>query len=166
MSREQLVEVLSASLQKLLATQSARAAGAPADPRRLAELLAEGLADTLAQATAADALVGSPAAATPAAEERIVRLLRAEPDRRYTLDDITEGTGLPPSTTAACVSALVQDGSVVRDGYFIRIPGPDDELPPRDWDPNEDERGGPDRRTGGPSRRTLTDRRLDDRRHA
>jgi hypothetical protein len=160
-----LFEVLASHLSELLAAADARAAGAPPDAGRLAACLADHLAHRLQQTAAVDVLTGgAPTGQSP--EARIMRALRAEPHRSFTLDDLATVTGMPRETTAASVSTLVQEGSVVRDGYFVRMPGDEDELPPRSWDPDADERGGPDRRNGSPDRRNLGDRRLQDRRQA
>ena len=166
-TRQQLIELLLPSLRELLSTPQARAVGAPADPARLAELLTHGLAERLERTAAAHARTESrPDMLAPEPEARIRQLLESAPDQRFTLDEVATYAGLPRETASACVSSLVQAGSVVRDGYFIRLPGPEDELPPRDWDADPDQRGGPDRRTETPDRRGLGDRRLFDRRQS
>jgi hypothetical protein len=85
------------------------------------------------------------------------QLFESAPERRFTLDEVATFTGLARDMASACISALVQAGSIVRDGYFLRLPGPDDELPPGQGDGN----GGPDRRIGTSDRR---DRHFPDRR--
>jgi hypothetical protein len=140
------------------------------DPTALARHLASELvAAGLVQGDAA-----SPSA-TPtsgdAAQARVLQAIAKHPSGRYTglaPDALGYLTGLSGPPLARAVSALIQSGDLVRDGWLVRIPEAGDLLPQsmsqvRAAHPEEHVSEDSERRAIG-DRRSVGDRRLYDRR--
>ena len=143
-----------------------------ADSGQLATRLAPALAATLGRAARAagtsgselarglsDAAGGTKARRDDQAtdEERVLRALNRHTSGRepgVTPDSLVALTGLPASTLGPVVSALVQSGDLVRDGWLVRLPHTEDLLPSRRSD--ETSRGSEARES---ERRAIGDRR-------
>jgi hypothetical protein len=153
------------------------------DAEQLATRLAPGLAATLGEAarsagatasTLARGLTARSSASIPgpgvaSIEERVMLALTRHAGGRepgVTPESLASLTGLTPGSLGPAVSALVQSGDLVRDGWLVRLPQADDLLPTRR--PEAQERGGDlrhasERRAIG-DRRAVGERRLYDRR--
>jgi hypothetical protein len=151
------------------------------DAEQLARRLAPALSARLGAAAAtssldlpelARALAGPPAAPPQdrgAVETRILKALERHPSGRtpgVTPESLAALTGIPAGRLGTAVSALVQAGDLVRDAWLVRLPQPDDLLPPTrpaTGDTVAEMRHVAERRAIG-DRRALGERRLYDRR--
>jgi hypothetical protein len=153
------------------------------DAEQLADRLAPGLADSLgaaaksagmpvsglARGLGAPSRTSGPGPGIASTEERILFALNRHASGRtpgVTPDSLASLTGLAAEALGPAVSALVQSGDLVRDGWLVRLPQADDLLPSRR--PEESERAGElrqasERRAVG-DRRAVGERRLYDRR--
>lgn len=151
---EQLATRLAPVLAATLG-EAARAAGATAPG------LARGLT-TRARAS-------GPGPGVASIEERVMLALTRHAGGRdpgVTPESLASLTGLTAGDLGPAVSALVQSGDLVRDGWLVRLPRADDLLPANR--PAPEERGGElrqasERRAIG-DRRAVGERRLYDRR--
>ena len=151
------------------------------DAEQLASRLAPGLSVRLAEAAVA-AGVAAPALARALAtrseasgpgadsvEARVLAALNRHASGRgpgVSPESLASLTGLSPGVLGSAVSALVQGGDLVRDGWLVRLPQADDLLPSSRL--AEPERGtelrhASERRAIG-DRRAVGERRLYDRR--
>ena len=100
-------------------------------------------------------------------EERVLRALNRHTSGRdpgVSPDSLVSLTGLPASALGPVVSALVQSGDLVRDGWLVRLPHTDDLLPrSRPEETPREETRETERRAIG-DRRALGERRLYERR--
>ena len=175
---DDLTRALSRALRDTLAAYPMLAV----DPGELATRLAPDLAAVLGRAAQA-AGIGAAELARGLAEaggrgkrrddqateeERVLRALNRHTSGRdpgVSPDSLIALTGLPASTLGPVVSALVQSGDLVRDGWLVRLPQADDLLPIRQLSENSapsDTRESERRAIG--DRRALGERRLYDRR--
>jgi hypothetical protein len=148
---EQLASRLAPGLSLRLA-EAARAAGVTAP--------------ALARALATRSEGSSPGAST--VETRVLAVLNRHASGRVpgvSPDSLASLTGLSPIVLGPAVSALVQAGELVRDGWLVRLPQADDLLPSRLAEPERgaDQRHTSERRAIG-DRRSVGERRLYDRR--
>jgi hypothetical protein len=150
------------------------------DPEQLASRLAPGLSVRLAEAVEAAgvtaaalarALATGPEASSYSAssvETRILAVLNRHASGRVpgvSPESLTALTGLSSTVLGPAVSALVQVGELVRDGWLVRLPQAEDLLPSRLAEPDRgaDLRHTSERRAIG-DRRSVGERRLYDRR--
>jgi hypothetical protein len=152
------------------------------DAEQLATRLAPGLAATLGEAAKSAGMnasdlarglasrpkVSGSDAGVASVEERILLALNRHASGRapgVTPESLASLTGLPASVLGSAVSALVQSGDLVRDGWLVRLPQTDDLLPsslPESRREGE-ARQASERRAIG-DRRAVGERRLFDRR--
>ena len=151
------------------------------DAEQLADRLAPGLAASLGEAARSAGLSASGLArglATPSptsmpgpgiasTEERILLALNRHTGGRspgVTPDSLASLTGIAAGVLGPAVSALVQSGDLVRDGWLVRLPQADDLLPTsRPAERAGEVRQASERRAIG-DRRAVGERRLYDRR--
>jgi hypothetical protein len=150
------------------------------DAEQLASRLAPGLSVRLAEAAvaagvAAPALARALASSSEASglaadsvEARVLAGLNRHADGRapgVSPESLSSLTGLSPSVLGPAVSALVQAGDLVRDGWRVRLAQADDLLPSRlaERDRETELRQASERRAIG-DRRSVGERRLYDRR--
>ena len=151
------------------------------DAKQLASRLAPGLSVRLAEAAEA-AGVTAPALARALAvrseasgpdassiEARVLAALNRHASGRapgVSPESLASLTGLPPGVLGTAVSALVQGGDLVRDGWLVRLPQAEDLLPSNrlaEPDRGTELRHASERRAIG-DRRAVGERRLYDRR--
>ena len=173
----QLTDALAGVIREALHPQSTAGLDAGTFVARLAPALSARIAQAavtagatiprltraLAQGSAAGAHSGA-----VSDEERVVGALRRHSAGRspgVTPESLVVLAGLPQHVLGPLVSTLVQAGELVRDGWLVRLPGPDDLLPgPRELrEPAGDSRQVEERRAIG-DRRRLGERRLYERR--
>ena len=126
-------------------------------------------ASVLARGLAVPSRSSVPGPDIASTEERILLALNRHAGGRtpgVTPDSLASLTGLAAGVLGPAVSALVQSGDLVRDGWLVRLPQADDLLPTRRLE--EPERAGElrqasERRAIG-DRRAVGERRLYDRR--
>ena len=153
------------------------------DAEQLANRLAPGLAATLGEAArsagastpelarglAAQSKASGPGSGVASTEERVMLALNRHAGGRspgVTPESLAALTGLPGGVLGPAVSALVQSGDLVRDGWLVRLPQPDDLLPsslPGEKRRDGESRHASERRAIG-DRRAVGERRLFDRR--
>jgi hypothetical protein len=142
------------------------------DAEQLATRLAPGLAASLGEAARSAGATASglargltapsratvPGPGVASSEERVMLALTRHAGGRapgVTPESLASLTGLTPGVLGPAVSALVQSGDLVRDGWLVRLPQADDLLPANR--PEAQERGGDLRQTS--ERRAIGDRR-------
>ena len=150
------------------------------DAEQVAIRLAPGLSVRLAEAVEAagvtaaalaQALAIRPEGSGPDAgsvEARVLAALNRHASGRVpgvSPESLSALTGLTPTVLGPAVSGLVQAGDLVRDGWLVRLPQPEDLLTSRLAEPNRgaDLRHASERRAIG-DRRAVGERRLYDRR--
>jgi hypothetical protein len=150
------------------------------DADQLASRLAPGLSVRLAEAVEAAgvtaaalarALATGPEASgygASSVETRVLAVLNRHASGRVpgvSPESLAALTGLSPTVLGPAVSALVQAGELVRDGWLVRLPQADDLLSSRLAEPDRgaDLRHTSERRAIG-DRRSVGERRLYDRR--
>ena len=151
------------------------------DAEQLAARLAPGLAATLGEAAKAAGATAAglgralsargrtPGSEIASVEERVLLALNRHAGGRQpgvTPESLASLTGLPAGVLGPAVSALVQAGELVRDGWLVRLPQADDLLPSQraaGQERPEELRQASERRAIG-DRRAVGERRLYDRR--
>lgn len=151
------------------------------DAEQLASRLAPGLSVRLAEAAEVAGVAGTALAralatrsgASGAGANSVEAIVLAALGRHaggrepgVSPESLASLTGLSPSTLAPAVSALVQAGDLVRDGWLVRLPHAEDLLPskrPAEPDRGTGVRQASERRAIG-DRRAVGERRLYDRR--
>lgn len=149
------------------------------DAEQLASRLAPGLSVRLAEAAEAAGVpplalarvlaTPSEASGATSVEARVLAALGRHASGRepgVSPESLASLTGLSPSVLGPAVSRLIQAGDLVRDGWLVRLPQPQDLLPSaRLAEPGrgEEVRHGSERRAIG-DRRSVGERRLYDRR--
>ncbi len=144
------------------------------DAEQLATRLAPGLAGTLGEAARSAGTTGSdlaralttrsrvsgprPGAGVASVEERVMLALNRHASGRepgVTPESLASLTGLTAAELGSAVSALVQSGDLVREGWLVRLPQAGDLLP--NARPDQRERAGERPQTS--ERRAIADRR-------